>query len=79
MDTIVPVAHRDAARKLRSLVATYEAKRDLVVLGAYAKGSDKELDEAVARMPRIEAYLGQAPGESSLFEATVAGLADAVR
>jgi type III secretion protein N (ATPase) len=79
MDTIVTPAHRDAARRLRALVASYEAKRDLVTLGAYAKGSDKELDEAVARMPRIEAYLGQAPSERSLFEATVAGLADAVR
>ncbi len=52
-----PAEHRDAARRLRALVATYEAKRDLVTLGAYAKGSDRELDEAIARMPRIEAFL----------------------
>ena len=44
--------HRDAARRLRAMVATYEAKRDLVALGAYAKGTDKELDEAIVRMPR---------------------------
>jgi type III secretion protein N (ATPase) len=79
MDGIVTPAHRDAARRLRALVASYEAKRDLVTLGAYAKGGDRELDEAVARMPRIEAYLSQAPSECSPFEATVAGLADAVR
>ncbi len=79
MDSIVTQAHRDAARRLRALVASYEAKRDLVTLGAYAKGSDKELDEAIARMPRIEAYLGQDAGERSPFDATVTGLASAVR
>jgi flagellum-specific ATP synthase len=60
-------------------VAVYEAKRDLVTLGAYAKGTDKELDEAIARMPRIDAFLGQQAGERSPFETTTAALASAVR
>src|SRR5207245_6766205 len=42
MDSVVSPAHRDAARRLRALVACYEAKRDLVLLGAYARGSDKQ-------------------------------------
>ncbi|AKU99728.1 Flagellum-specific ATP synthase FliI [Labilithrix luteola] len=74
MDAVVQPAHRDAARKLRSLVAHYEAKRDLVMLGAYAKGSDKELDEAIARMPKIEQFLRQSPHERVAFEDTVAML-----
>src|SRR5580692_1976192 len=74
MDSVVPAEHRDAARRLRSLVATYEAKRDLVTLGAYAKGSDRDLDEAIARMPRVEAFLRQDAGDKSAFDATVAGL-----
>jgi type III secretion protein N (ATPase) len=79
MDSIVAPEHRDAARRLRALVATYEAKRDLVALGAYAKGSDKELDEAIARMPRIEAFLRQDAGDASPLGATVAALAAAVK
>ena len=55
MDAVVAPRHRDAARRLRALVAHYEAKRDLVMLGAYAKGSDKELDDAIARMPEDRA------------------------
>jgi flagellar biosynthesis/type III secretory pathway ATPase len=55
-------------------VAHYEAKRDLVVLGAYAKGSDKELDDAIARMPRIEQFLRQTPSEHAAFDETVASL-----
>jgi type III secretion protein N (ATPase) len=74
MDGMVAPAHRDAARRLRALVATYEAKRDLVVLGAYAKGSDKELDDALARMPKIEQFLRQAPGERVAIEDTIAML-----
>ncbi len=79
MDSIVAPEHRAAARRLRSLVATYEAKRDLVTLGAYAKGSDRELDDALARMPRIEAFLQQDADDRSPMAATVAALASAVK
>jgi flagellar biosynthesis/type III secretory pathway ATPase len=75
----VAPAHRDAARRLRTLVAAFEAKRDLVALGAYAKGSDRQLDEAIAHLPRIEAFLRQDPGDRSSLHATVAALASAVR
>ena len=79
MDSIVAPAHRDAARKLRALVATYEAKRDLIVLGAYAKGGDVDLDQALAKMPAVEAFLRQESGDRSPFESTVAQLGAAIR
>jgi type III secretion protein N (ATPase) len=79
MDSIVTPEHRDAARRLRAHCAAYEAKRDLVALGAYAKGSDRELDDALARMPRIEAFLTQDAAERSAMPATLASLAAAVK
>jgi type III secretion protein N (ATPase) len=79
MDAIVRAEHREAARKLRALVAAYEAKRDLVTLGAYAKGTDKELDEALAKLPRIEAFLRQDPKLNFALDATIAELAAAVK
>ena len=72
MDAVVGPEHRDAARKLRALVAHYEAKRDLVMLGAYAKGSDAKLDEALARMPKIEQFLAQSPQDRVSMDDTVA-------
>ncbi len=78
MDAVVRPEHREAARKLRSLVAHYEAKRDLVMLGAYAKGSDKELDEAIMKMPKIEQFLRQSPSERVSFEETAELLARVV-
>jgi ATP synthase in type III secretion protein N len=78
MDAIVDPAHRAAAARLRALVGHYEAKRDLVMLGAYAKGSDKELDDALARMPRIEQFLRQAPHDRVDYDDAVATLSQVV-
>lgn len=78
MDAIVADDHRAAARKLRSLVAHYESKRDLVMLGAYAKGSDALLDEALAKMSRIEQLLAQSPHDRVALADTVALLRQVV-
>jgi type III secretion protein N (ATPase) len=79
MDSIVSRDHAAAARRLRAFVAAYEAKRDLIAMGAYSKGSDKELDEALARMPRIEALLRQDAKDRVPFEGTVGALVEAVK
>jgi len=72
MDGIVAPAHRDAARRLRALLSHYEAKRDLLLLGAYAKGTDRLLDEAIARMPGVEQLLAQSAADQVPFAETVA-------
>jgi ATP synthase in type III secretion protein N len=59
MDAVVTHAHREAARKFRRLLSAYESKRDLITLGAYAKGSDPEVDEAIAKLTKLEGYLRQ--------------------
>ncbi len=79
MDQVVTKAHGAAAAKLRALIAAYEAKRDLIALGAYVKGSDPAVDEAIARAPRIEALLRQEARDLESMENSVAALVDAVR
>ena len=74
MDPIVSPAHRDAARRLRSLLGAYEQKRDLIALGAYARGSDPLVDQAIARMGAIESLLGQRPDERAAFDQAVTAL-----
>jgi ATP synthase in type III secretion protein N len=78
MEGIASKAHRESARKLKALVAAYEAKRDLVSMGAYAKGTDRELDEAIAKMPRIEQFLRQDARDRVPFEETVKLLGEVV-
>jgi flagellar biosynthesis/type III secretory pathway ATPase len=79
MSSIVDKGHREAARRMRELLALYEAKRDLVLLGAYAKGTDKELDRAIELMPRIEAFLRQSSDEIATFAESVQKMGLAVK
>lgn len=75
MDGIVSDAHKDGAKKLREHLGLYEQKRDLVLLGAYKKGSDPKLDAALARIDGIEAFLRQGMQETSALEKTLSDLA----
>jgi type III secretion protein N (ATPase) len=79
MSAVVGQEHQATARAMREMVALFESKRDLVLLGAYAKGSDKELDRAIERMPRIEAFLRQNAGESVPLGESVQKMAAALK
>jgi flagellum-specific ATP synthase len=70
MDQVVTSAHVQAARRVRSALATYEQKRDLIALGAYEKGSDERLDKALAVMPELERFLCQDAELSEPLEKT---------
>jgi len=59
MNDIIPPECAVAARRFRALSATYEANRDLVMMGAYRQGADPLLDEAIALHPRMSAFLSQ--------------------
>lgn len=79
MDAVTSEEHRELARKLRELLATYESKRDLIALGAYAKGSDSRIDAAIARIDRIETFLRQRRDEHVAMPDVLSALAAAVR
>ena len=74
MDQVVTREHRDAARAVRGLIGAFEAKRDLIALGAYAKGSDQAVDRAIAKMPAIDALLSQHAEQRATFDEAIAGL-----
>ena len=72
MNDIVMPEHREAAGKLRRLLAVYESNSDLVSIGAYKKGTNPELDDALAHIDRIYGFLQQKTDESfSLDEAVI--------
>lgn len=74
MPRLVGPGHRAAAERVRELLDAGERARDLVSLGTYARGSDPAADAALARLPAIEAFLRQGPGERSDLGETVARL-----
>jgi len=51
--------HRRAAMRFRRLWSSYEENRDLLLMGAYAAGSDPLLDEAVERQAEMRAFISQ--------------------
>lgn len=78
MPSITTSEHRDDAAHLRELLARYQRSRDLVTIGAYQRGTDVALDEALLRLPAIEAFLRQRPGEPSRLPDTIRELAASI-
>ena len=58
------------AQKLKQLYSYYQQNRDLISVGAYIPGSDKLLDQAVERLPYIQAYLQQKTTASQNLESS---------
>nr|WP_269205351.1 FliI/YscN family ATPase [Motilibacter aurantiacus] len=52
-----------AATEVRRLMAAYRDARDLIEIGAYAAGSNPDVDRAVTMMPAINAFLRQEVGD----------------
>jgi type III secretion protein N (ATPase) len=71
MPAVAAVEHRAAASRVRALLAAWEASRDLVAAGAWQRGADPVLDEALARLPAIEGFLRQGTDDHSSLEETV--------
>lgn len=63
------------ARKARRLMSLYANMEELVRIGAYTRGADPEVDEAVRLWPRIEDFLGQEVRDSFRPDAAFAELA----
>jgi type III secretion protein N (ATPase) len=76
MPRVIGEGPRQAAARVRSLLAALERSRDLVQLGAYQAGSDPETDQALARREALERFLRQGAGEVEPLEVTQARLAE---
>lgn len=74
MNNIVSKEHRKAAEKLRDLLATYFDSEDLINIGAYKRGSSKEIDEAIRFYPKIISFLKQETDENIRKEDSISTL-----
>jgi flagellum-specific ATP synthase len=54
----------EGATRLRSLLAAYRDKRDLIAIGAYERGSDPVTDKAIDLKDAIDGFLKQRPDEA---------------
>jgi len=63
-------------RRARALLSSYEDMGELIRLGAYRKGTDAGVDEAIAYYPLLEGFLAQDRLERSDLAGGYAALAD---
>ncbi|WML51999.1 flagellar protein export ATPase FliI [Neobacillus sp. PS3-12] len=68
MNNIVTKDHVRSAERLRDLLSTYITSEDLINIGAYKKGSSKEIDEAIQMYPQIISFLKQGTEEKVSME-----------
>lgn len=78
MSEITGADQQKAASRLRNLMSVYEANYDLVSIGAYKKGTNPVLDEAILKISGINKFLTQQVGESFAYEETLALLEEAI-
>jgi flagellum-specific ATP synthase len=74
MNDIVTKEHKLAAFRFRRLYATLKENEVLIRIGAYQKGSDAEIDEAINKKEAIENFMKQDKDEQINFDDTVAAL-----
>jgi len=71
MNDIISPEHLKAVMKFRRLYTLLKENEVLIRIGAYSKGSDTELDEAIAKKKEMENFLIQNATLKSEFEDTV--------
>ncbi|WP_040286862.1 flagellar protein export ATPase FliI [Sporosarcina koreensis] len=71
MNHIADPEHVKAAEKLRELYYTYDKSEDLINIGAYKKGTSREIDQAIEYEPLITQFLKQSYKDNITLEESV--------
>ena len=74
MSDIVDNEHKQAANALRRSLAVYRDAEDLINVGAYVKGSNPDIDKAIALIGGINSFLEQGTFDRFTFIQTVEAL-----
>ena len=68
MSAIASKEHKQAAGRLKNVLATYNDAEDLINIGAYKSGSNPEIDYAITKINQVNAYLMQDVDSKFLLE-----------
>ncbi len=74
MIDVVSQDHLDLAMRFRDVLATYKEAEDLINIGAYTKGSNPKIDDALNKIEAMNAYLKQKIHESVSLDDSIQGL-----
>lgn len=71
MAHLVTPEHLSLVQRFKQLYAHYQRNRDLISVGAYVRGSDPLLDEAIALHPRMEHFLKQDMHQREPYQSSI--------
>ena len=71
MSQIAARDHKQAAGKLKTVLATYNEAEDLINIGAYKSGSNPSIDYAITKIDAVNGFLCQETDEKFDFETSV--------
>lgn len=71
MSQIVAKDHKKASGKVKNIMATYADAEDLINIGAYKKGSNPDIDEAIEKIKQVNEFLLQDTDEKVDFDTAV--------
>lgn len=74
MTSLISEKHYARVRNFKQLLSSFQRNRDLVSVGAYARGSDPMLDKAITLWPQLEAFLQQGIFERADWEDSLQAL-----
>lgn len=71
MRAVTQPEHQRWAGQLKEWMSLYAQAEDLINIGAYSKGANPKLDQAISVIDRIQGFLRQSVEENSTFSETV--------
>ena len=71
MSAIASPEHKEAAAKMRKILAMYRENKDLIDVGMYQPGTNPKLDIAIQMMPQINGFLQQRTSDSVNMQNTI--------
>ena len=74
MSAIATKEHKQMAGKLKNVMATYQEAEDLINIGAYKAGSNKQIDYAISKIDQVNDFLCQSTEDKYDFDEIVVAL-----
>jgi flagellum-specific ATP synthase len=71
MHEVVSEEHQKAAIEFKRLLAAYDSAEDLINIGAYKSGANREIDDAIHSYPLMKEYLQQDIYEKTKLEDSI--------
>jgi len=78
MPMVTSAEHQQLVQQLRQIYSLYQNNKDLIAIGAYSKGTDPRIDQAINLMPVINFFLQQTMTEVIPYDQSLTQLQEII-